>query len=232
MNRNLFAWMLLLPLLSLGSLNSLAQDNASPLQVKIQELYIGILGRAADSPGLDYWHDQISSGPFTLENTRAAFTDPAQTEYTEIYGGLNNTRLVTAIYENFLERAPDNPGLVYWVDELDTGSVNPDQMINAVINAVQDPGATGVQAAKDLAALANKTAAAVYFTAQTSGLPFDDTLRDAARAAVADVTDDPTTLTTAQTLTDCRVCDASTSAQSLACLLSLPLECAVILPKK
>jgi len=172
------------------------------LEVKIQELYIGILGRAGDRPGLDYWYGQIVAGVFTLENTRAAFTDPAQTEYTEIYGGLDNTQLVIATYENFLERAPEVAGLLYWVDELDNGRVNPDQMINAVINAVQDPNATGEQSAKDLATLENKIAAAIYFTEQTKAYSFDAAYREMARAVVASVTDDPETLTQAMAMID------------------------------
>lgn len=175
---------------------------APDLETKIQELYIGILGRAADRPGLDYWYDQITIGTFTPENTRAAFTDPAQAEYTEIYGGLDNTQLVTATYENFLERAPETAGLLYWVDELDNGRVNPDQMINAIINAVRDPNATGEEYARDLAVLENKIVAAEYFTEQTKDHFFDAAYREMAKAAVADVTDDPETLIQSKAMTD------------------------------
>jgi Domain of unknown function (DUF4214) len=174
----------------------------SSLVIKIYELYIGILGRAADQPGVDYWWDEIDSGKLTLENTRASFTHPDQAEYTEIYGGLDNTQLVTATYENFLERTPGGPGLQYWVDQLDAGRVNPDQMINAVINAVQDPDAAGAQAAKDLATLENKVAAALYFTSQTQDYTFDAAYREAARAAVANVTDDAETLNQSKAMTD------------------------------
>jgi len=177
-------------------------EPADELTIKLQELYVGILGRAADGPGLDYWYDQIIAGTFTLENTRSAFTDPAQTEYTEIYGGLDNTQLVTAIYENFLERAPDGPGLLYWVEELDSGRVNADQMINAIINAVQDPNAPSDDTAIDLATLTNKTDAAIYFTEQTKGIMFDMAYRAAAKAAVADVTDDIETLHQSKAMTD------------------------------
>jgi hypothetical protein len=215
MKKNLFACLLLLALLSLGSQQSLAQENPTPLQVKIQELYVGILGRAADWPGMVYWVDQINAGPFTLENTRAAFTDPAQSEYTEIYGGLTNSQLVTAIYENFLERAPELAGLQYWVGELDNGRVNADQMINAVINAVQDSNATGAQSVKDLSVLDNKIAAARYFTEKTKEYTFDVSVREAARAAVADVTDAPDSLTASKALTDSYTLPNNLTAVSL-----------------
>jgi hypothetical protein len=208
MKKNLFACLLLLALLNLGSQQSLAQDNASPLQVTIQELYIGILGRAADWPGMVYWDDQINAGGFTLENTRAAFTDPAQLEYTEIYGGLDFTQLVIAIYENFLERAPDGPGLDYWVEELTMGRVNADQMINAIINAVREGMSRDRSRdsrrtpSRDFIVLENKIAAALYFTEKTKEYTFDGSVREAARAAVADVTDAPDSLTASMALTD------------------------------
>lgn len=172
------------------------------LELKLQELYVGILGRAADRLGLDYWTDQINAGVFTLENTRAAFTDPAQVEYTEIYGGLVNIQLVIAIYENFLERAPELAGLQYWVGELDNGRVNADQMINAIINAVHDRNATGDGSARDLACLRNKIEAAIYFTEQTKDYMFDMAYREMARAVVSNVTDDPETLIQAKAMID------------------------------
>ena len=190
------------PAFQTGSIEELLNFDEESLQVRIQELYVGILGRAADRPGLDYWADQINAGVFTLENTRAAFTDPAQSEYTEIYGGLNNTQLVTAIYENFLERAPELAGLLYWVGELDSGRVNADQMINAVINAVQDPNATSEESLRDLATLNNKIEAAKYFTSLTQNYSFDAAYREMARAVVGDVTDDPETLAQSKAMTD------------------------------
>lgn len=184
--------------LKLGLMNTGAVNRE--LEDALQELYIGILGRAGDRPGLDYWLAEIITAILTLENTRAAFTDPAQAEYTEIYGGLDNTQLVTATYENFLERFPEQAGLLYWVGELDAGRVNPDQMINAVINAVRDPDATGDQAAKDLATLDNKLTAAICFTAKTKSFMFDLAYREMARAVIANVTDDPETLAAAKAL--------------------------------
>jgi len=163
---------------------------------------VGILGRAADQPGLEYWVEQITNGTFTLENVRSAFTDPSQLEYSEIYDGLSSVQLVNAIYQNFLERVPDVAGLLYWVDELNNKRINPDQMINAVINAVQDPDANSESAARDLTTLNNKTEAAAYFTAKTKGFMFDTTSREAARAAVADVDHDIASLEHSKSITD------------------------------
>jgi len=161
------------------------QVSDEDLLVDIQQLYIGILGRAADQPGLDYWFNEISTGSLTLENTRASFTH--QVEYDQLYGDLDNSALVTEIYQNFLERSPDKEGLAYWVSELDSGSVNPDQLVNALINAVEDPAATSDQALIDKSVLNNKVTAAEYFTATFSDQTVGDNYLLVAESSVSEV---------------------------------------------
>ena len=157
--------------LSLSDSLSYSVDNFSDIERRndivadIQELYIGILGRAADHEGLYYWADQIIAGTSTLENTRTAFTQ--QVEYTSIYAGLGNRELVTKIYQNFIEREPDAEGLAYWVGELDAGLIGPDSMVNAIINAVKEEGATNPQTLSDRIVLSNKVGIATSFTSFT-----------------------------------------------------------------
>jgi len=165
-----------------------SQVETEALAVDIQQLYIGILGRAADQPGLDYWVNEIESGQLTLENTRASFSQ--QVEYTSLYASLDNSALVTRMYQNFLERDPDDDGLAYWVSELDAGSVNPDQLVNALVNALEDPNAISAQALVDKAVLTNKVSAAEYFTDTFTGEIVDDTFILVAQNAVADVDSD------------------------------------------
>jgi len=172
-------------LLSVFSSPLYSQVDDEALIVDVQQLYIGILGRAADQPGLDYWINEIESGQLTLENTRASFTQ--QIEYTSLYGGLDNSALVTRIYQNFLERDPDDEGLAYWVSELDEGNVNPDQLVNALVNAVEDPSATNDQTLIDRSVLTNKVSVAEYFTDAFSEQDVNDAFISAAQSAVADV---------------------------------------------
>ncbi len=141
--------------------------NRAEIEISIQELYIGILGRAADFAGLDYWAGQIESGALTLEHTRASFATPSQPEYWQTYGGLSNSALVNKVYENFLERAPDAAGKAYWEAELDTGAVTSDLFINAVISAAKNPAATDAQTLIDKQVLANKVESALHFTSKT-----------------------------------------------------------------
>ena len=63
---------------------------ATTTATQVQQLYVGLLGRAADQGGLNWWVDQITTGGRTLEDIRASFV--TSTEYTNLYGGANTTR--------------------------------------------------------------------------------------------------------------------------------------------
>ncbi|MBE9395943.1 DUF4214 domain-containing protein [Pontibacterium sp. N1Y112] len=157
------------------------------IESSIQELYIGILGRAADAAGLKYWADEIEAGQMVLENTRAAFTQ--QTEYTSIYGNLSSGDLVTRVYQNMLGRDPDQEGLAYWTSELDgDGPVTPDMFVLAVINAAKAGGS------EDAQVLSNKVNSAQYFTQKTQTKQVDSALLTLAASAVNDVNADINTV--------------------------------------
>lgn len=173
------------------------------IEASLQELYIGILGRAADYSGLKYWADFIEGGTRSLENTRASFATPNQPEYWSIYGGLSSSSLVDKVYQNFLERAPDAAGKAYWVSELDLGKIGADFFVSAVINAAKDPAASDPQTLTDAKVLANKVESAQYFTAKTKDGNW--TVADFtkhSKAAVDSVNADSASLVAAKSATD------------------------------
>lgn len=176
------------------------------IEAELQELYIGILGRAADSGGLKYWTDLIENGSKSLEDTRSSFTTPAQSEYWKIYGGLSSDALVDKVYQNFLERNPDAAGKSYWVAELDSGKIGADFFVSAITNAVKDPAASDPQTLSDAKVLANKVESAQYFTAKTKdgNWTADDFLIHA-KAAVNSVNADSATVTAAKSASDAYV---------------------------
>ena len=94
------------------------------------------------------------------------------------------------IYSNFLERAPDEEGRAYWVKELNGGNITADQMINAIINAVRDTGATNPQTLIDAQVLENKVEAGIAFVSETRGMGVDSDFIIQAQAAVSDVSED------------------------------------------
>jgi len=143
----------------------------SSTTMQIQEIYVGLLGRAADAEGLAYWEAEIDGGVLSIEELRANIVNE-QPEYAANLGTLSRTDLVTELYSNLFNRAPDVEGLAYWV----TGggsAVNADQLVLALVNGAS---------VADEAVLANRTEVANYYT--ESGVAYD---ASAAASAIADV---------------------------------------------
>ena len=151
---------------------------------QVQQLYVGLLGRAADQTGLNYWLNELNATPakMTLENLRANIVN-SQPEYKAVFGALSRVDTVTKIYNNLFGRAPDATGLTYWT----TGAgatVNIDQLTSAFINGAS---------AADTQALTNKTVVADVYTT-TAGSAF--VAADAA-LIISGVTNLPTSIGTA-----------------------------------
>lgn len=140
---------------------------ATTTATQIQQLYVGLLGRAADQGGLNWWADQVTTGGKTLEDVRASFV--TSTEYTTTYGAAaTRADLVTSIYQNLFERTPSADEVKYWA-ETDTRPA--DQLVAAFIEFA---------GAADQAVINNKT-----FVAQTYTDTVGDTNFNAAGAAAA-----------------------------------------------
>jgi len=139
---------------------------------QIQQIYIGLLGRAADKTGLDYWTNEIETNVLTLEQLRANIVNE-QPEYAAGLGTQTRAQVVASLYENLFNRAPEAEGLEYWVNG-GGSTVNIDQLVLALIDGA---------AAADTLVLDNKTDAAEYYTTQAG----DSYTSDAAKAAVNDV---------------------------------------------
>lgn len=155
---------------------------ATTTATQVQQLYVGLLGRAADQGGLNWWVDQITTGGRTLEDIRASFV--TSTEYTNLYGGANTTRsdLVTAIYQNLFERTPSAGELNYWVS---TDTRPADQLVSAFLEFAST---------NDQKTIANKVFVAQTYTDAVGTTNFS---KAGAAAAIADVTGDSATVTTA-----------------------------------
>lgn len=158
----------------------------SAIQESIQEVYIGLLGRAADLEGLTYWEGQINSG-FTIEDLRENIIN-SQTEYAEGLGLLSRGELVEALYDNMFGRTPDLEGYAYWTAG-EGAAVADDDMVTTLVNAAQG---------SDVTILDNKATAANYFT---NNAP-DSTDTAAAASAVANVDETEASVTAAQTQVD------------------------------
>ncbi len=149
---------------------------------QVQELYVGLLGRAADKAGLDYWVGQLNAtgSTLTLENLRANFVNE-QPEYAATYGNLARADLVKAIYTNLFERTPTAEEVNYWAN----GSVSADQMVVAFLN--------GASTADQLV-VSNKVFVAQTYSNAVGATNFD---KAAAASVIANVDSTPASVTAA-----------------------------------
>ncbi len=84
--------------------------------VFIDDLYRDVLGRSADAGGRSYWLGRLRDGTRT-QDVGSYFYGSA--EYVAAAG--SNVDYITTLYRVLLDREPDQSGLDYWVDQLDSG---------------------------------------------------------------------------------------------------------------
>lgn len=117
----------------------------------IQGVYVALFGRPADPAGLAYFNGITNGGT----NLAGIASLAGTAEYQARFAGQSNTQVVTAIYQSLFNRAPEAAGLNFFVDALNKGTLN----INNVAIAILD-GAQG----DDKTIITNKLTAADNFT--------------------------------------------------------------------
>ena len=120
----------------------------------IQELYVAYFNRPADAGGLAYWESVVAANNGDTAAVSAAFA--ASAEYKAEYDQLTLSGVVTQIYQNLFNRAPEAEGLAYWVAGIQAGNFTIDQAVTVIAN-----GAQGT----DLVAFDSKVLVATAFTA-------------------------------------------------------------------
>lgn len=127
----------------------------------VQQLYVGYLGRAADSAGQQFWANAIANGTATIKSVATGFTLSA--EYKAAYGGLSTDALVEKVYNNVLGRAPDAAGKAFWIASLANGKVTADTLVATIVTNL---------GALDQATINNKVFVAQTYT-DTAGASYN-----------------------------------------------------------
>lgn len=82
-------------------------------------LYKTAFDREPDFEGLGYWINEMDTG-FTLNDVASSFI--ASVEFKSLYGNTpSNTDFVRLLYNNVLDRDPDEEGYAYWLNDMDNG---------------------------------------------------------------------------------------------------------------
>lgn len=103
-------------------------DEASVIRV-----FYGVLGRAPDSAGLEYWTNRLNGTikpKLTVAGVAKGFMNTR--EFKSKYGNLSNQKFVEAMYPQVFGRIPDAAGLKYWTDRLNEGQTRESMMANFV----------------------------------------------------------------------------------------------------
>jgi hypothetical protein len=159
------------------------------------QMYIAYFDRAPDVSGLLYWSERLSEG-MTLAEIATSFFD--QDESRALYPDPDDdAALVTAVYNNYLERDPDAEGEAYWLDQLARDDYNRGQFMLDIISGTTGPEGS----AADAALVADKGDIGIYYSA-IAGLndpvglaldvmdAYDRTDPDASLAAARSLIDD------------------------------------------
>ncbi len=99
----------------------------------VQQLYMAYYGRPADPEGLEFW---VNESQGNRDYLIQAFG--VSDEYQYRYGAMSNTELVTNLYQQLFGRAPDEGGVVFYVDLLDTGEATLMDITLRIIDGVQE----------------------------------------------------------------------------------------------
>lgn len=94
-------------------------DAVNSVRAQIFRAYQATLDRYPDTNGLDNWADRVETGELTLQEAIGGFVQSA--EFQNVYGPLNPRAFVTLLYNNVLNRNPDDAGLGNWVDRINDG---------------------------------------------------------------------------------------------------------------
>ncbi len=102
----------------------------------ITMLYIATLGRMPDKAGFNYW----VNSELTVSQIADSFFD--QPEAKKLYPpGYSTDAFIKAVYNNLFDRDPDENGLRYWHNELESGHISRKMFILSVIYGADDDDA-------------------------------------------------------------------------------------------
>jgi len=101
----------------------------------VQELYVAYFSRPADPAGLAFWTDKLENRVVDYDTIAANFAQTA--EYKAAYSAVDNQALVEEIYGNLFNREPEQGGLDFWVNALETGAMTVGNMVTTVAQGAQ-----------------------------------------------------------------------------------------------
>ncbi|WP_386630688.1 DUF4214 domain-containing protein [Sulfitobacter geojensis] len=176
----------------------------------LSAVYIGYYNRAADAAGIQFWEQVIANTSLDLEAVATDFASQAETQTVHPFfadpATSTPSTFITSLYQNLFNRDPDAAGLEFWSEQLQNaidgveGSFSVGEIIVKIIEgAVDVEGGT-----QDRTTILNKIEVAQDWTdaAVADGGEFDADAMASAKAIIADVTSEGSTVADAKAATD------------------------------
>jgi hypothetical protein len=131
------------------------------MREQVLQLYTAYFNRVADKDGVDYWLSEMDTNGWSVSDVARSFA--VQSEYTDIYDGLEYSEIVSKVYTNVLNRTPTTEDLAYWAIQLNDGSVTIANFIQAIVYAATEVDDDGNAVHEDDKTLFdNKTSVSEY----------------------------------------------------------------------
>ena len=99
----------------------------------IERLYVVALGRESDPEGKAFWANEVKTGIRTGGDCAKEFL--ISPEFLE--KNMSTEDFVEVLYKTFFDRASEPEGKAYWVDKLDTKSLDKVEVIKCFVNSTE-----------------------------------------------------------------------------------------------
>ena len=145
----------------------------------VAQAYQNVLGRQADTEGLNYWTQQLAQGKITQQDLANQLAYGAQgkdilaaQQYLDKYI-FDPTQTVQQAYQSVLGRQADQPGAEYWASQIQSGAVTPDDLLKILAE-----GSTGLEdRLKAQQYLGKDIFAPEDYLTKTKGAGYQDTIQ-------------------------------------------------------
>lgn len=134
--------------------------NMSTAEQTVQNLYLSLLGRAADPEGMKYWVQQLESSSLDAVSQHFMATQEAQQNMDD----KSPDEFVRDQYYGFFNRHADKEGLDYWESRLESGAIEHHELPQIFLHSASQA---------DQEAYSAKSSIANYYTGQATSDTYD-----------------------------------------------------------
>lgn len=138
------------------------------IEKNLQTLYLGILGRAADPDGFNYWLEQIESGSVDMDGVSAFMLQSEEFQARRIeLSELEDNEWINEVYQSLFAREAETEGIEYWSEQASAG-LSPQALLQALIGGASPTDAEALEAYASIANFYSSSVDADSYDAERS----------------------------------------------------------------